>query len=111
PLQSTYSILNIALVDGRPQTLGLKQIIQAYIDHRVEIIRRRTAYRLRQAQQEAHRIEGLIYAVVDIEEVIKLIRESRTRDEAIEKLMRRGFRIPPEHPYAPQIPERLKATA
>ena len=109
PLQSSFSILNIALVDGRPETLGLKQLIELYIKHRKEIVRRRTAFRLRQATHEAHRIEGLIYAVVDIEEIIRLIRESRTRDEAIEKLMRRGFRIPEGHPYAPQIPERLKA--
>lgn len=109
PLQSTFSIINIALVDGQPRTLGLFDLIRLYIKHRIEVIRRRTAYRLRQAQQEAHRIEGLIYAVCDIDEVIKLIRESRTRDEAIEKLMRRGFRIPPDHPYAPQIPDRFKA--
>jgi len=107
PLQSTFSIINIALVKGQPRTLGLKQLIELYIEHRIEVIRRRTAYRLRRAQQEAHRIEGLIYAVCDIDEVIKLIRSSRTRDEAIEKLMTRGFRIPADHPYAPQIPRRL----
>ncbi|HEX7008500.1 MAG TPA: DNA gyrase C-terminal beta-propeller domain-containing protein, partial [Phycisphaeraceae bacterium] len=109
PLQSTFSIINIALVNGQPQTLGLRDLIRLYIEHRVEVVRRRTAYRLRQAQQEAHRVEGLIYAVCDIDEVIRLIRESRTREEAIEKLMRRGFRIPPDHPYAPQIPQRLLA--
>lgn len=108
PLQSTFSILNIALVHGQPRTLSLKELIQAYIDHRVEVIRRRTAFRLRKAQQEAHRIEGLIYAVCDIEEVIKLIRSSRTREEAIEKLLARSFRIPPDHPYAPRIPQRLR---
>ncbi len=111
PLQSSFSILNIALVDGRPVTLGLKQLIEIYIKHRNEVVRRRTAYRLRQAQQEAHRTEGLIFAVVDIDEVIRLIRESQTREEAIEKLMRRGFRIPADHPYAPQIPERLRQAA
>ena len=108
PLQSTFSIINIALVKGQPRTLGLKELIRAYVDHRIDVIRRRTAYRLRQAQQEAHRIEGLIYAVCDIDEVIKLIRESRTREEAIEKLTQRGFRIPPDHPAAPSIPERFK---
>lgn len=109
PLQDTFSIINIALVKGQPRTLSLLEMLRLYVDHRVEVIRRRTAFRLRQAQQEAHRIEGLIYAVCDIDEVIRLIRESRTRDEAIEKLMRRGFRIPPGHKYAPQIPERFKA--
>jgi len=112
PLQSTFSIINIALVRGEPRTLGLLDLIRLFIEHREDVIRRRTNYRLQQAQQEAHRIEGLIYAVCDIDEVIKLIRESRTRDEAIEKLMARGFRIPADHPYAPQIPQRLRdATA
>jgi DNA gyrase subunit A len=109
PLQSTFSIINIALVKGQPRTLNLKELLQLYVEHRIEVIRRRTAFKLRKAQQEAHRIEGLIYAVCDIDEVIKLIRSSRTRDEAIEKLMARGFRIPPDHPFAPQIPDRLKA--
>lgn len=107
PLQSTFSIINIALVHGQPRTLPLKELIVNYIDHRIEVTQRRTAYRLNQAKQEAHRIEGLIYAVCDIDEVIRLIRSSQTRDEAIEKLMRRGFRIASDHPYAPQIPERL----
>ena len=112
PLQSTFSIINIALVRGEPRTLGILDLIRLFIEHRQEVIRRRTNYRLQQAQQEAHRIEGLIYAVCDIDEVIKLIRESQTRDEAIEKLMSRGFRIPADHPYAPQIPQRLRdATA
>jgi DNA gyrase subunit A len=111
PLQTTVSIMNIALVRGQPRTLGLKDLMQQYIDHRMEVIRRRTQYRLRQAQQEAHRIEGLIYAVTDIDEVIRLIRESRTRQEAIEKLMDRGFRIPEDHPQAPNIPQRLKDAA
>lgn len=109
PLQSTFSVINIALVHGQPRTLGLKELITAFIEHRVEVIRRRTAYRLRQAQSEAHRIEGLIYAVCDIDEVIALIRSSRTRQEAIEKLMARGYRIPSDHPFASQIPDRLLA--
>ncbi|MEM7577012.1 MAG: DNA gyrase subunit A [Planctomycetota bacterium] len=107
PLQATFSIINIALVNGQPRTLGLKEMIGCYIDHRVDVTRRRTAYKLQQAQQEAHRIEGLIYAVCDLDEVIRLIRSSRTRDEAIEKLMQRGFKIPADHEYAPQIPQRL----
>jgi len=108
PLQSTFSIINIALVKGQPRTLGLKDLIHHFVDHRIEVIRRRTAYRLRQAQQEAHRIEGLIYAVCDIDEVIKLIRTSQTREQAIERLMKRGFRIPADHPQAPNIPQRLR---
>ncbi len=109
PLQSTCSMIHIALVDGQPRTLGLKPLIQAFIDHRIQVIRRRTTYRLHQAQTEAHRIEGLIYAVCDIEQVIRLIRASRTRDEAIRKLMERNYRIASDHPFAPQIPEPLLA--
>jgi DNA gyrase subunit A len=107
PLQTTYSIINIALVDRQPRTLGLREMIQCYIDHRKEVIRRRTAFKLRRAEHEAHRIEGLIYAVCDIDEVIKLIRGSRTRDEAIEKLIARGFAIPADHPHAAKIPQRF----
>lgn len=106
-LQSTLSIMNIALVNRQPRTLTLKEMIQYFIDHRCDVIRRRTRHLLREAQQKAHIREGLIYAVCDIDEVIKLIRNSATRDEAIEKLMERGFRIPPDHRYAPQIPQKL----
>ncbi len=107
PLQSTVSIINIALMNHRPRTLTLRAMIQAYIDHRREVIRRRTEYLLREAKKNAHKLEGLIYAVCDIDEVIALIRGSRTRDEAIEKLIARRFRIPVNHPYAPKIPARL----
>ncbi len=107
PLQSTFSIINISLVKGQPRTLTLKELLQYYIEHRYEVIRRRTAFKLRKAKHEAHRIEGLIYAVCDIDEIIALIRSSRTRDEAIDKLMVRGFQIPTDHPYAPKIPQRL----
>jgi DNA gyrase subunit A len=109
PLQSTYSIINIALVNQRPRTLGIRSLIQCYIDHRKVVIRRRTEHLLREAKKHAHRLEGLIYAVCDIDEVIRLIRASSTREEAIEKLMARRFRIAPDHQYAPQIPERLVA--
>ena len=107
PLQSTYSIINIALVKGQPRTLGVKELIQYFIEHRIEVIRRRTQHRMREAIQEAHRIEGLIYAVCDIDEVIKLIRSCRTREEAIDKLLARGFRIAPDHPHAQHIPDRF----
>ena len=117
PLQSTYSIINIALVNHRPRAMTLKQIIQSYIDHRKEVIRRRTEHLLREAKKNAHKLEGLIYAVCDIDEVIALIRSSKTREEAIEKLIARRFSIPANHKYAPKIPARLllptlrKATA
>ena len=87
PLQQNFSIINIALVNRQPRTLGLKELIRCYIDHRIEVIRRRTTHLLREAKKRAHVLEGMIYAVCDIDEVIKLIRSSRTREEAIEKLM------------------------
>ncbi len=107
PLQSTFSIINIALVNHQPRTLSLRQMIDCYIEHRVEVIRRRTAHLLKEARKKAHILEGLIYAVCDIDEVIKLIRASSTRDEAIERLMERRFRIAPDHKYASGIPRRL----
>ena len=109
PLQSTFSIINIALVNHQPRTLGLKQLIHCYVDHRKDVVRRRTAFLMRQAKQQAHRLEGLIYAVCDIDEVIKIIRESREREEAILKLMERGFRIAKGHRYEKMIPERIVA--
>ncbi len=111
PLQQTFSIMNIALVGRQPRTLTLKQLIELYITHRIEVIERRTRHLLREAQKKAHVLEGLIYAVCDIDEVIALIRASQTREEAIEKLMAKNFRIPADHPFAPQIPERLMKTA
>ncbi|MCC7388979.1 MAG: DNA gyrase subunit A [Phycisphaerales bacterium] len=111
PLQQTFSIMNIALVHRQPRTLGLKELIECYIDHRVEVVRRRTAHLLREAKKKAHVLEGLIYAVCDIDEIIKLIRSSRTREEAITRLAERRFRIAADHPHAPKIPERLMRPA
>ncbi len=107
PLQSTFSIINIALVNHQPRTLTLRQMIDCYIDHRIEVIRRRTTHLLKEARKKAHLLEGLIYAVCDIDEVIRLIRASSTRDEAIARLMERKFRIPADHKYAPLLPRLL----
>jgi DNA gyrase subunit A len=107
PLQQTFSIINIALVNRQPRTLGLKELIECYIDHRVVVIRRRTQHLLREAKKRAHVLEGMIYAVVDIDEIIALIKASKTREEAIQKLMDRRYSIPAGHPAAPMIPPRL----
>ena len=107
PLQSTVSVINIALVKGRPQTLSLRSLIDCWVEHRQVVIRRRTEHLLREAAKAAHRLEGLIYAVCDIDEVIALIRGSQTREEAIDKLMERNFCIPEEHAYAKFIAKRL----
>ncbi len=107
PAQVTVSMINIAIVGRRPRTLGLKELIENFILHRREVIVRRTRHLLKKAQQKAHLLEGEIYAVCDIDEVVRLIRSSKTRDEAIEKLRVRNFRIAADHPYAPQIPQSL----
>ena len=111
PLETTYSIMNIALVNGQPRTLPLRTLIDCYIDHRVSVIRRRTEFLLRQARQQAHRLEGLVYAVCDIEAVIAIIRASQTREEAIIKLMEHAFRIAENHPAAHLVPARIAAAS
>ena len=93
PCQITVSMINIALVNRQPRTMGLKELIQHFIEHRKEVITRRTRYLLKKAQQREHILEGLIYAVCDIDEVVRLIRSSKTRDEAIAKLRTRAFHI------------------
>ncbi len=109
PLQQTFSIMNVALVNRQPRTLPILEMIRLYVDHRFDVITRRTKRLLHDAQKKAHILEGLIFAVCDIDEVIALIRGSRSRDEAIEKLIERRFRIAPGHEHAPKIPERLMA--
>jgi DNA gyrase subunit A len=86
-------MINIALVNRQPRTMGLKELIVHFIAHRREVITRRTRFLLKKAEQRRHIIEGLVYAVCDIDEVVRLIRSSKTRDEAIEKLRQRAFRI------------------
>ncbi len=91
-LQTTFNVNNIALVKGRPRTLNLKQIISYFVAHRHEVIVRRTQYELEQAEKRAHILEGLLKALDHIDEVIALIRGSRTPDEAREGLMEKfGF--------------------
>ncbi|MFN9993900.1 MAG: DNA gyrase subunit A [Phycisphaerales bacterium] len=107
PLQQTFSIANIALVNRQPKTLSLRELIDCYIDHRTEVIRRRTAFQLRDAKKRAHLLECMILAVCDIDEVIREIKASKTREEAIERLMSRRFTIPATHPNAPKIPDAL----
>ncbi len=107
PLQQTFSIMNIALVNRQPRTLTLRQLLDLYVEHRVDVIERRTRHLLHEAQKKAHVLEGLIYAVTDIDEVIKVIRGAATREEAIRGLMARRFRIRPDHPASAGLPKRL----
>ncbi len=87
-LQSSFSVNNIALVKGRPQMLNLKQLIHYFVEHRHEVVTRRTEYLLRKAEERAHILEGLIIASDNIDEVIRLIRASANADEAREALIK-----------------------
>lgn len=88
-LQSSFSVNNIALVKGRPQMLNLKDLISLFVEHRHDVIVRRTQYELRKAQERAHILEGLIIASDNIDEVIAIIRASSTPQEAIQRLIER----------------------
>ncbi len=88
-LQSSFSVSNIALVNGRPLTLNLKDMIVHYVAHRHEVVVRRTKFDLRKAEERAHILEGLIIASDNIDEVIAIIRAAASPDEAREKLMER----------------------
>jgi DNA gyrase subunit A len=86
-LQTSYSLNMIALVNGQPKTLNLKEMIAHYVDHQVEVIQRRTQYDLEKAEARQHILEGLIIALNDIDRAIEMIKESKTGDEAREKLI------------------------
>ena len=86
-LQSSFSVNNIALVEGRPQLLNLKQLIHYFVEHRHEVVVRRTKFELRKAEERAHILEGLIIASDNIDEVIAIIRGSANAEEARENLM------------------------
>ncbi len=88
-LQTSFSVNNVALVDGRPKTLNLKEILQAFVDHRREVVLRRTRYDLRKAEERAHILKGLMIATDNIDEVIAIIRGSETTDEARTRLAER----------------------
>jgi DNA gyrase subunit A len=86
-LQSSFSVNNVALVNGRPMTLNLKDMIRHFVNHRHDVVIRRTKYELNEAQKRAHILEGLLIALDHLDEVIKLIRASQTPEEAREGLM------------------------
>jgi DNA gyrase subunit A len=87
PLQDTFSVIMLALVDGRPRTLPLKDLLRLFVEHRVVVIRRRTQFQLRQARQRAHIVEGLLIALAYIDEIIRVIRSSANPVEARARLM------------------------
>lgn len=87
PLQTSYGVNNIALVNGRPRMLNIRQMIDEFIKFRIEVIVRRTQYELKKAEERAHILEGLLIALAHIDEVIAIIRSSATVDEAKERLI------------------------
>src|SRR5690606_29027671 len=88
-MQSTFGVINLALVKGQPRVMNLKEMLQHYIEHRHEIIVRRTQFDLDQAKAREHILEGLKIAVDNIDEVVSIIRSSKDVDEADERLRKR----------------------
>lgn len=87
PMEDSFGINNVTLVDGQPQTLGLRDLLSVYVDHRINVVRRRTVFRLGKKKDRLHLVEGLLIAIVDIDEVIQIIRSSDEAAAARERLM------------------------
>src|SRR3989440_1963037 len=87
PMQTTFGVINLAIVNGQPKVLSLVELLRNFVEHRVEVVRRRTQFELRQAQARAHILEGLQKALDHIDEIIKLIRAAKTTAEAREGLI------------------------
>ncbi|MCT7352640.1 DNA topoisomerase IV subunit A [Streptomyces sp. 15-116A] len=89
PMEESFGINNVALVDGQPLTLGLKELLEVYLDHRFDVVRRRSEFRRGKRRDRLHLVEGLLTALVDIDEVIRLIRSSENSAQAKERLIER----------------------
>lgn len=87
PMEESFGINNVALVDGQPLTLGLKELLEVYLDHRFEVVRLRSEFRRTKRRDRLHLVEGLIVALLDIDEVIRIIRDSDNSSQAKERLM------------------------
>ncbi|MEV5431843.1 DNA topoisomerase IV subunit A [Streptomyces sp. NPDC052701] len=87
PMEESFGINNVALVDGQPLTLGLKELLEVYLDHRFDVVRRRSEFRRGKKRDRLHLVEGLLTALLDIDEVIRLIRSSENSAQAKERLM------------------------
>lgn len=87
PLEDSFGINNVALVDGQPKTLGLREMLRVYLDHRIRVITRRSEYRLARRRERLHLVEGLLIAILDIDEVIQVIRTSDDGEQARGRLM------------------------
>ncbi|RFT34867.1 DNA topoisomerase IV, partial [Bifidobacteriaceae bacterium NR019] len=88
PLQESFTINNVALVDGRPHTMGLRELLDVWISHRRTVVRRRSEFRRKKAQERLHLVDGLLLALLDIDEVIQVIRSSEDADSAKTKLIK-----------------------
>lgn len=86
PLEDSFSINSVALVEGQPRTLGLRDMLQVFIDHRLSVVKRRSEFRLKKRRDRLHLVEGLLIAILDIDEVIQVIRASDDADSARKKL-------------------------
>ncbi|MEV0255618.1 DNA topoisomerase IV subunit A [Streptomyces sp. NPDC050732] len=89
PMEESFGINNVALVDGQPLTLGLKELLEVYLDHRFDVVRRRSEFRRGKKRDRLHLVEGLLVALLDIDEVIRLIRSSDNSAQAKERLIER----------------------
>jgi DNA gyrase subunit A len=87
PMEESFGINNVCLVEGQPRTLGLKDLLQVYVDHRIDVVRRRSLFRRTKAADRLHLVEGLLIAILDIDEVIAVIRSSDDTAQARERLM------------------------
>jgi DNA gyrase subunit A len=87
PLEESFGINNVTLVDGQPRTLGLRDLIKVYVEHRFAVVRRRTQFRRTKREERLHLVDGLLVALLDIDEVIQLIRQSENSAQAKERLM------------------------
>ena len=87
PLEDSFSINNVALVNGGPQTMGLREMLTVYVDHRKQVVQRRSQHRLTKRQERLHLVDGLLIAIMDIDEVIQLIRQSDDTEQARARLM------------------------
>ena len=87
PMEETFGINNVALVDGQPRTLGLRDMLQVYVDHRIDVVRRRSMFRRKKREDRLHLVDGLLVALLNIDEVIQVIRQSDDASQAKQRLM------------------------
>src|SRR5207244_7889826 len=104
PLESSFGINNLVLVDGQPQTLGLKALLDVFLAHRYDVVTRRTAYRRRKREERLHLVDGLLIALLNIDKVIRLIRERENAQAAKDGLMKRFNLSQTQATYIPDTP-------